>query len=219
MQTENNQQPSLQAKTKTIDIEKVSEKVDIVSLALEYGLDLIQQTNGEYICVCPFHEDINPSMRIYPQSNSFYCFGCQAGSSIFEFVMQMENIEFKDALYRLAERVGHISTFVLRDIEIHQLDESFIVHRNKIENALHSHAKKIYKIAFEGGISKKTIFEYFDTLWQWYDYQQYIFDKKLFEGHNSEKLIVILYRFYEAFLQKLYNLEKNLMRGEINAES
>jgi DNA primase len=145
-------------RTRNIDVAKVVEKIDLVSLALEYGIDLIQQTNSEYICLCPFHADVNPSMRIYSATNSFHCFGCQAGSSIFEFVMRMENIEFKDALYRLAERAGYNSIFVLRDIEIRQIDENFITQRDKIEKSLYTHAKIIYNALQETRhISKKEL--------------------------------------------------------------
>lgn len=186
---------------------------------MEYGLDLIQQTNGEFICICPFHADVNPSMRIYPSSNSFHCFGCQAGASIFEFVMRMENIEFKDALYRLAERAGYNSTFVLRDIKIHEINENFNVQRDQIEKMLYANAKKIYTIIFNSGIvSKKVLFERFEKLWYWYDRQQYIFDKKRFLGQDSNQLIIILYKFYEVFLQKLQELEKELLQGVNNVE-
>jgi len=188
-------------------------------LALEYGLDLIQQTNGEYICVCPFHADVNPSMRIYPDTNTFHCFGCQAGASVFEFVMRMENIEFKDALYRLAERVGYNATFVLRDIKIHKIDENFATQRKRIEGTLHLRAKKIYEtVRVAGIVPKKILYEYFDELWKWYDEQQYIFNKKLFKGHDPSQLVVILYRFYEAFLQKLQKVEYNLTQGDLNVK-
>lgn len=188
-------------------------------MALDYGLDLIQQSNGEYICVCPFHADVNPSMRIYPNSNSFHCFGCQAGASIFEFVMRMENIEFKEALYRLAERAGYNSTFVLRDIEIHEMNENFNSQRDQIEKILYISAKRIYTTILNSGIvSKKVLFERFEKLWCWYDRQQYIFDKKRFIGQDSNQLVVILYRFHEVFLQKLQELEKELLQGVNNVE-
>lgn len=204
-----------QTKTKNIDVTQVAENVDIVELVLDYGIDLIQQTNGEYICVCPFHDDVNPSMRVYPNTGTFHCFGCGAGHSVFEFVMRMENIEFKDALYLLAEKVGYSNTFVLCDIKIRQTDENFTIQREKIEDSLHKKTKKVYEDLYNSGIiSKQKLYESFEGLWKWYDKQQYLFDKNLFQGGNVENLTLMLYKFYEAFLRKLYKLEQIIVQGE-----
>lgn len=181
---------------------------------LDYGINLIAQSNGKYICICPFHDDINPSMRIYPETGTFHCFGCGAGHSVFEFVMRMEGIEFKDALYRLAEKVGYTATFVLRDIEVKQIDENFITQRERIENTLHQKVRNIYEILYKANVSsKKVLYEHFDNLWRWYDKQQYLFNKKIFEGHNTAHLVVILYRFHEVFLRRLQKLENDLIGG------
>ena len=100
----------LQTKTKTtkIDVSYVASQTNLIDLALEYGLDLIEQTGGDYICLCPFHEDYEtPSMRIYTMTNSWHCFGCQKGSSVFDFVMFYDDVEFAEALLSLASKVGY----------------------------------------------------------------------------------------------------------------
>lgn len=52
------------------------------------------------IC-CPFHKEKSPSFYIYPKTNTFHCFGCQAGSSPIDFVMRWENCDFKEAINKL----------------------------------------------------------------------------------------------------------------------
>ena len=201
-----------QTKTETINIADVVAKVDLVTLAWEYGLDLIPQNNGDYTCLCPFHDDSEtPSMRIYVQTNSFHCFGCSAGSSIFEFVMRMDDIDFKVALNKLAERAGYTTgTITFRDLNIHCVDDKFITVREKIELELVHKVKEVYSHLRATGVPLKTLYDNFEALWEWYDKNQYIFDKKLFEGTNIEVLVVKLYEFHEAFLKKLKKLGQQI---------
>ena len=50
---------------------------------------------------CPFHEDSTPSMKIYVNSNTFYCFGCCVGGDVISFVMHLFRLGFREALLRL----------------------------------------------------------------------------------------------------------------------
>lgn len=56
--------------------------------------------------LCPFHNEKTPSFNIYPENNSFYCFGCNKGGGVFQFVMGVENLVFPDAVRWLAQRAG-----------------------------------------------------------------------------------------------------------------
>ncbi len=56
--------------------------------------------------LCPFHNEKTPSFNVYPESNSFYCFGCNKGGGVFQFVMGVENLAFPDAVKWLAQRAG-----------------------------------------------------------------------------------------------------------------
>ena len=47
---------------------------------------------------CPFHNEKVPSMKIYPKTNSFYCFGCNVGGDVIKFVMLYHNLDFKNAV-------------------------------------------------------------------------------------------------------------------------
>lgn len=57
-------------------------------------------------CLCPFHSEKTPSMVIYHENQSFYCFGCGAGGDVISFIMRIENLGYIEALRFLAERAG-----------------------------------------------------------------------------------------------------------------
>ena len=59
-----------------------------------------------YVCNCPFHSEKSPSCTIFPETQSFYCFGCGAGGDVITWVRRMDNLEFTDAVKQLAERCG-----------------------------------------------------------------------------------------------------------------
>jgi DNA primase len=53
-------------------------------------------------CKCIFHDDTDASLHIYPDTNTWYCYGCRSGSDVIEFIKLAEGIEFIDAIERLA---------------------------------------------------------------------------------------------------------------------
>jgi len=49
------------------------------------------------IAMCPFHEETQPSLRIYTDTNTFHCFSCKRGGDVIAFVMELKGIKFKEA--------------------------------------------------------------------------------------------------------------------------
>jgi len=84
-------------------IHQVQQATDIVELISQYVA--LKRKGSEYVGLCPFHDDKNPSMRVSPTKQIFKCFACGAGVSVFHFVMRYENISFPEAVRMLAERV------------------------------------------------------------------------------------------------------------------
>ena len=146
-------------------------------------------------------------MRFYVQTNTFHCFGCQAGTSVFEFVMRMEHIDFAAALHKLAEQVGYSGTYSVHDLNIKSVEDSFIVVREKIELEAHRKAKQVFTYLQNIGTPLPILYKNFEILWEWYDKNQYFLDKKVFNGNTSNELKGILYIFYEEFLKKLKKTE------------
>ena len=56
--------------------------------------------------LCPFHSENSPSFTVYPENNSYYCFGCGKGGGVFNFVMEAERLDFVEAVRWLAQRAG-----------------------------------------------------------------------------------------------------------------
>lgn len=84
--------------------ERVRSQTDIVGLVSESVALTPQRGGREFVGLCPFHDDHNPSMRVYADRQSFRCWSCNVGGDCFAFVMQRERIGFREALEMLAER-------------------------------------------------------------------------------------------------------------------
>ncbi len=84
--------------------ERVRDAVDIVELAGSY-LSLRRQGKG-FVGLCPWHDDSRPSLQINPERQTYRCWVCNDGGDVFKFLMQMEKLEFREALEHLAERAG-----------------------------------------------------------------------------------------------------------------
>lgn len=86
-------------------IEKIRDSIDILDLVREY-VPSIRRSGTSYKACCPFHQEKTPSFTINPDKGLFYCFGCQTGGDIFDFVMKIENMSFNEAARKLAQRAG-----------------------------------------------------------------------------------------------------------------
>ncbi len=85
-------------------LEELISKCDIAALASEYVQ--LKPRGGRLWGCCPFHHEKTPSFSVSPDKNMYYCFGCKKGGSLINFVMDIENVSFVDAVRQLAERVG-----------------------------------------------------------------------------------------------------------------
>lgn len=56
--------------------------------------------------LCPFHNEKTPSFTVYPETSSYYCFGCGAGGDVINFVRNIENLDYIEAIKFLADRAG-----------------------------------------------------------------------------------------------------------------
>ncbi len=75
---------------------------DIVSLVSDYVQ--LKRNGNRYWGVCPFHHEKTASFSVDPEKQLYYCFGCKAGGNVVQFVMQIERMEFVEAVRFLAER-------------------------------------------------------------------------------------------------------------------
>lgn len=66
----------------------------------------LKRRGRNLVGLCPFHSEKTPSFNLYPHNNSYYCFGCSSGGGVIQFVMNIERLDFPEAVRWLAQRAG-----------------------------------------------------------------------------------------------------------------
>ena len=107
-------------------INEIKYRNDIESVISPYVS--LTRKGKNLVGLCPFHNEKTPSFTVFPESGSFYCFGCQVGGDIFTFTKLIENLDYLDAVRFLADRSG------------------IVVEESDYDNSLGKLKEKIYEI-------------------------------------------------------------------------
>ena len=136
-------------------IEQVLMRNDIESLIGSYVS--LKRAGSNLKGLCPFHSEKSPSFTVYPQDNSFYCFGCGAGGDAITFIRKRENLDYPDAVEFLANRAG--ITIVKDDIGLYKSTPK--IDRSRIFKMNTDAAKYFHKRLFDDTSEAKKALAYF----------------------------------------------------------
>ena len=87
------------------DVAAVRERARIEEVVGE-RVQLRSAGGGSLKGLCPFHDEKSPSFQVSPAKGLFYCFGCQVGGDVFDFLVKLDHLTFSEAVEQLAGRTG-----------------------------------------------------------------------------------------------------------------
>ena len=88
-------QPRQQPSHRHIDIKAIQAKNDIVVVIEQYTR--LRKAGKNFTGRCPIHGEKHPSLTVYPDQQSWYCYGCNRGGDVIAFVQAVENTDFRGA--------------------------------------------------------------------------------------------------------------------------
>ena len=102
-------------------VDEIKQRLDIVDLIGDYVP--LQKAGHNFKGLCPFHTEKTPSFVVFPDTQSWHCFGaCSTGGDAFTFVMRRENMDFAEALGLLADKTS-VELTPFDQLEIGQKEE------------------------------------------------------------------------------------------------
>jgi len=140
-------------------VEEIKSKIDIVEFLSEYIR--LRQSGNSFRALCPFHKEKTPSFFVSPERGIWHCFGCNKTGDIFGFLMEMERIDFPEALRILAGKAG---------VVIEHYNQQAVSQKTKLLDICRWSAEFYHKVLWESpsaapareylknrGLDKKTI--------------------------------------------------------------
>ena len=85
-------------------VARVRDAIDVVEVVSDYVR--LKRNGRRWEGLCPFHEEKTPSFSVDAEKGLYHCFGCKAGGDVIRFVMNIDNLDFPEAVVRLAQRFG-----------------------------------------------------------------------------------------------------------------
>ena len=130
-------------------INEIRNSVNIVDVISSYVS--LTPKGKNYFGICPFHDDSNPSMSVSPERQIYKCFSCGATGTVFKFIMDFENVSFREAVQKVADlggikiNLGKVKA-VKKFPELHQIyDLSLKFYINNINTPQGKKAKEYLK--------------------------------------------------------------------------
>jgi len=173
-------------------IDEIKQKTDIVEVIGQYTK--LTKAGRTFRGLCPLHSEKHPSFFVYPEQQSWHCFGaCNTGGDVFSFIMKKENIDFGEVLRLLADRAGvkipskAEPTGEKEEKErLYQVNDAAALYfQNLLLNSLA--AEKVRNYLASRGVSAKAIsdFQLGYSLNSWDALKKYLMER----GYTEEELL------------------------------
>lgn len=123
-------------------VDEIKSRLDVIDVISEYIS--VKQVGTSYKAICPFHQEKTPSFFVSPEKEIWHCFGCDKGGSIFDFLMEIEGIEFPEALRILAQKAG---------VKVEQSDRRAISQKTKLLDICRLSASFYHKVLGDSSVA------------------------------------------------------------------
>ena len=138
---------------------EVTEKNDIVDVVSQY-VALNKRSGNNLFGLCPFHNEKTPSFSVSRSKQIYHCFGCGKGGGVINFIMEIENVSFPDAVEMLAKRAGMQMPERQEDPESRKRERIFALNRDAArfyhEKLLSAEGEKCREYIEKRRINRKT---------------------------------------------------------------
>lgn len=128
------------------NISKIKDRLSVVDVVSGYLK--LHKAGVNFKAACPFHNEKTPSFFVSPERQTWKCFGCGKGGSIFDFIMEVEGVEFPEALRILAARAG---------IELEEFDSAIKDSKDRLYQICESSARFFEKQLNHSGTGQRAI--------------------------------------------------------------
>ena len=104
-------------------VKEIKQRADIVDV-ISFYVSSVQKKGKGYVCVCPFHDDHDPSMQISKERQTFHCFVCQSGGDVFSFVQKYDKCSFEEAVRKVCDIIGFDDPRLHKQVYGKKVDEN-----------------------------------------------------------------------------------------------
>jgi DNA primase len=177
-------------------IDDVKQKLDIIDIIGQHIT--LTKSGRTFRGLCPFHGEKHPSFYIYPEQQSWHCFGCNTGGDVFSFIMKKQGIDFGEALRELAQKAGVVIPSKFEPgaeseerQKLYQLNQAAALY---FQSMLQSKAgEKAQSYLTRRGFLAKTIsdFQLGYSLNSWEELKKYLMDKGYTEAEMLTAGLII----------------------------
>jgi len=172
-------------------IDDVKQKIDIIDIIGQHIT--LTKSGRTFRGLCPFHGEKHPTFYVYPEQQSWHCFGCNTGGDVFSFIMKKQGIDFGEALRELAQKAGVVIPSKFEPgaeseerQKLYQINQAAALYFHSLLNSPAGEKARSY--VEKRGFTAKTIadFQLGYSLNSWEELKKYLAEK----GYSEKEMLI-----------------------------